>query len=553
MKVYDAVANAFYMEGTSVVFGLLGDGQMSWWPAMARYPGVKMVDVREEGAALAMAEGWAQATGKVGVCSVTRGPGLARLGLSLIAANRSRTPVVIFTSKTPFNSDNNSQRLNQDRFVNGAEAGYIEVVNPSFAERAVLTAFYTARMESRPIVLCLTHEVQGQDHDFDGDEYQPSSAMFSRQQRIRPDLEQLQAAIDIIAPSRKPVVVIGRGALEPAALDIVRRLANRIGALITTTLLAKGALGDSEYHAGIAGLFATRSTMQQCEQADCVIAVGAGLNVRTLEGGHLFPNARIVQIDVRPHVLMGTYRSADCYVQGDAAVTLREIDEGLAGKGVSNEGYHTAEVRTVLRNKDRDPAEFEIESGTVDPREALRLLDEKLPPEVGVCTGTGHSFHNVVWNMVKPRRFFLNAGAFTGIGQALSFAIGAGAGSPHPVAAVEGDASAMQNIQELDTASRLGIKFLHVILNDQALGAEYHKYKAKGADEHAQIAMIRTPDFAAVGRAFGCRGRVATTLDEVGAGIDEFLKGDGPMVLDVRISRNVIGLTYRRLYYGQDV
>ena len=550
MKVYDAVANAFVKEGTSAVFGLLGDGQLTWWSSIARHPEVKIIDVRDEGAALAMAEGWARATGKVGVCSVTHGPGISRLSTSLITATRSRTPIVIFTSKTAFNNEHTSKSLNQDRLVSGTEAGYIEVLTPSFAENAVRQAFYRARMESRPIVLCVPLDIQGKDCDSDGDDYQPSSTMFPGQQRIRPDLERLHEAVKIIAASRKPVVVLGRGAMEPQARQAADRLAKRIGALIATTLIAKGVLADSEYHAGISGLLSTRPVMRLFEEADCVIAIGAGLNADTLEGGYLYPHARIVHIDVLPHLMMGNDRSADCYIQGDAAVTTQEIDDLLAKQGVSKEGYRTAEVRKVLRDKERDPAEFEIEPGTVDPREAVRMMDERLPSNVGVVTGTGHSFGVIVWSMTKPRPLQFNAGAFTGIGQVLANAIGAGVAVNEPVVAVEGDGGAMQNIQELDTLARLGLKLLYVIMNDQAYGAEYHKLRAKGLD--GNLSVVRSPDFGAVGRVFGCRGRLASTLDDVAAGIDEFLAGDGPMVLDVRISRNVVSIPCRRVHFGQD-
>ena len=105
MKVDHAVAQAFIKEGTSAIFGLLGDSQLAWWSAMAGQPGVKIIDARDEGAAVAMADGWARATGKVGVASVTHGPGLSRIATSLITATRYRTPVVVHTGATPFNKE----------------------------------------------------------------------------------------------------------------------------------------------------------------------------------------------------------------------------------------------------------------------------------------------------------------------------------------------------------------------------------------------------------------------------------------------------------------
>ena len=551
MKVFEAVANAFVKEGTTAVFGLLGDGQMNWWPTMARHPGVKIIDVREEGAALAMAEGWAKATGKVGVCSVTHGPGLARTGCSLICASRSRTPIVVYTGKTSFNNETAGQYLNQERFVTASEAGYIEVLTPSYAENAVRQAFYRAKLESRPYVLCLPQNVQNKEIDSEGDEYQTSASLFAGQQRIRPDLDCLHAAVKIIAQSKRPVIIVGRGAMDPEATQAAERLAKRIGALIATSLLAKGTLGESEFHAGISGMFSTRPVIKLFEEADCVIAMGASLNPRTIEGGYLYPHARIIQIDVVPHVLMGNDRGADCYVQGDAAITVREIDDLLAQQGISREGYRTAAVRSVLRDADRDPAEFEIEPGTVDPREAARMIDHKLPSEVALVTGSAHNFTVSTFLLKKPRALQVCVNSFTGVGQVLANAIGVAVAVNGPVATTEGDGSAMQNIQELDTAARLGVKLLYIVMNDQAYGAEYHKLNAMGYD--GNLSAVPTPDFGAVGRVFGCRGRIARTVEEIAAGIDEFMAGTGPMVLDVRISRNVISIPHRRMHHAKDV
>jgi thiamine pyrophosphate-dependent acetolactate synthase large subunit-like protein len=551
VKVYDAVASAFVKEGATTVFGLLGDGQLTWWASMAKHPEVRLIDAREEGSGLAMAEGWARASGEVGVCSVTHGPGLARLSLSLIAAARSHTPIVVHTATTSFNDERETQYLNQDRFVSAAEAGYIEIMKPDYAEEAVRQAFYRARRESRPIVLSVPVDVAGKDCDSEGEDYLRSTALFGGQQRIRPALDRVQEAVRIIAAAKRPVIVLGRGARDPQAREAADRLGKRIGALIATTFYAKGALNDSEWYTGVSGLFSTRSAMQLFQEADCVIAVGAGMNIRTLGGGYLYADARIVQIDVQPHVLLGTERSADCYVQGDAAATVQEIEAMLAQQGVQRDGFRTAPTRNALRGSFRDPGEFEIEPGTVDIREVLAVLDEKLPSSVGLVTGSAHNFSFPVWHMQKPRALQISVTSFTGVGQVIGNAIGAALAWKDGIVAVDGDGSALQNIQELDTAARLGVKLLYFIVNDEAYGAEYHKLRAKGLD--GNLSAVRTPDLAAVARAFGCRARQARTLDDVATGIDEFTAGDGPMVLDVRISRNVISIPYRRLHFGQDV
>jgi len=551
MKVYEAMANAFMKEGTSVLFGLLGDGQMTWWSAMSQYPDLKIVDVRDEGAAVSMAEGWAMVTGKVGVASATQGPGLARMTTALIVAARSRTPLVVYTSKTALNNEFTAQYLNQDALVSATGAGYIEVLTPAYAETAVRDAFYRARRESRPIVLCAPLDIQRMECDADGEDYRPSTDMFPGQQAIRPALERLREAADIIAKSKKPVLVLGRGAMTPAAKGAAKRLSDKIGALVATTLVAKGTLAESDYYAGVSGLFSTREVMELFGTADCVIAVGARLSTHTLAGGYLYGQARYIHIDVEPHLVMGSDRGADCYVQGDAAATLEELIELLAKENVGGQGFHTSEVRRILRHSGRDPAEYEIEPGTVDPRDAAQLIDERLPPEVNlVSSGNAHACSFRVMLMKRRRGLQMYVTSFGCIGQALPTGIGAAVGSEGPLVCLDGDGSALQNIQELDTVARLGLKFLYVVMNDEAYGAEYHKLRAHERD--GNLSVVHSPDFAGLGRDFGCRGRSVRTLDELGAAVDEFLAEKGPMVVDCRISRNVVSVPYRRMHFGID-
>ena len=302
---------------------------------------------------------------------------------------------------------------------------------------------------------------------------------------------------------------------------------------------------------GVSGLFAAREVIQLFEESDCVIAVGARLSTHTISGGTIYPKARFVHIDIEPHKMMGNGQGASCYVQGDATATLQELLAVLGNEG-TNRGYHTAEVRRLIANAGRDPAEFEIEAGTVDPREAIQLLDQKLPPEINlVSSGNAHACSFRVMLMKRRRGLQIFCTAFGCIGQALSTAIGAALGAPGPMVCVEGDGSALQSIQELDTVARLNLKFLYVVVNDEAYGAEFHKLRAHERDP--QLSFVKSPDFAGLGRNFGCRGSTARTIEEFSKAIDEFLAGDGPMVIDLRISRNVISIPYRRMHFGMDV
>jgi thiamine pyrophosphate-dependent acetolactate synthase large subunit-like protein len=550
MKVQEALAEAFVAEGTTTVFGLMGNGNMYWWSALERQPNVRLYEARHEGTALSMAEGWARATGEPGVCTVTQGPGLTQLGTALTVAVRAQVPVVVFAGDSPVGNDDASQYLDQQKFVEATGAGFVRLWSTRDSEEAVRRAFYLARAESRPVVLNAPLDLQAQNYEGELEDYQPSTLLLPGRQRVQPDPDRLREAARLLAESRKPVIVAGLGAARSEAKEVVTRLAERVGALLATTLLVKGWPGESDYHVGIAGLYASRIALEQFAEADCVIGVGASLNHYTLEGGYIFPNARYIQIDLKPRQLMGNGRVADCYLQGDARLTLEALEQMLAQEGVSGTGYRTAEVRQALREADLDPREFKIEPGTLDPRRASEVLDELLPAEVGVVSGAAHCSAWTMMAMQKRRAFHWAARAFGAIGQPLPTAIGAAVALQAPIVAVDGDASVMMHIGELDTAARLGARVLVVVLNDEALGAEFHKFVAKKMDTGSSA--IPTPDLGAVARALGCRGAMVRTLDELAAGVQEFLNGAGPMLLDVRVSRSVVSVPYRRQHFGED-
>lgn len=132
--------------------------------------------------------------------------------------------------------------------------------------------------------------------------------------------------------------------------------------------------------------------------------VGASLNHYTTEHGYIFPNARYIQIDIKPSIVMGTGKRADYFVQGDAKLTLDVLDQHLAEQGVKHTGFRTAETRAMLAEHDPDPRDFELDPGTVDPRQVASILDEVLPSDVGVVHGTGHCSGISAIFMRKPRK-----------------------------------------------------------------------------------------------------------------------------------------------------
>lgn len=548
MKVYEALARAFAAEGTTTVFGMMGDANMYWMNAMDGL-GVRLVEVRHEGAGLAMADGWARASGGPGVCTTTSGPGMTQLATQLLVASRAASPLVGFIGDAPLSGEA-LQTMDQARFAAACEAEFVQLRTPEDANDAVQRAFYLARTESRPVLLSAPSDVQNANYD-DVEAYAPSTGLLPLD-RAYPHPMAIERAADVVTSSRRPVIIVGRGAMRSGADAAVLNLADHIGALVATTLLAKNWLSDrEEFHAGISGLYATKTAMELFRQSDAVIAVGAGLNKFTTEHGYLFPDAAFIQFDTRPSVVMGDGRSADVFIRSDALTGVEVLDAALQRRGLRQQGYRTQDVREKLATALRDDQEYELAPGTIDPRQACQVIDECAPPEFGLVIGGGHSSGFAIISMPRSRPFVLVTQDFGCIGQGLSTAIGAmTATGDRPTVLIEGDCGFLMHLAEFETAVRCGLPLLALITNDQALGAEYHKSIISGLN--AELPKISTPDLGAVGRALGGRGSRVTRVADLTQALGEFVRDPAPTLVDVRISPSVISIPYRRRHYGQE-
>jgi thiamine pyrophosphate-dependent acetolactate synthase large subunit-like protein len=551
MKVYQRLAQAFKGEGVTATFGMMGDGNMYWISELHKI-GIKVHEVRHEGAGLGMADGYARTSNEPGVATATCGPGTTQLATAFVTAARAHSPVVAFCGEYPVSDPEYTQYLDQSRFAEACEAGFIRLQNPDQTDEVVRKAFYMAKTQRRPIMLSCPMDTQQK--NFDDDEPYRPSADFFKPGKVQPDAKQLERAVDAIASAKHPVIIVGRGAQWAGAGPAVLKLGERIGALIATSLLAKTFLAnDTDYHAGISGLYATRSAIKLLEEADVVIGVGASLNRHTIENGYLYPNAKFVQIDMQPHLEMANGKFADIYINSDARIAVEEIDRLLAARNFKGVGYRTPDVKAKLVNHNADRAEFPIDPGTVDPRESMLALEELLPSSIGVMSGSGMTSGISSMLMVKPRTI-TQAGHFFGcIGQMLPAAMGAIVASKYtPLCLIDGDASYLMHLAELETAVRYKMPLLVVVMNNQCLGAEYYKLDAKKMD--AMTSVIPTPDLGAVAVAMGGRGALVTHNDQLRAATKEFVSDPmkGPMVIDVRISRTVPSIPYRRIHYGRD-
>ena len=550
MKVYQRLASNFIAEGMTHMFGIMGDGNMYWMHELDKLGGVQMLEVRHEGAGLGMADGWARVSRTPGIATATCGPGVSQLATAFITANRASSPLVAFCGEHPSNDPEYNQRLDQAAFAAGCETGFVRVASPELADEAVRKAFYLAKLESRPIMLSAPMDVQQMAFEDDDEPYKTSSTLLPKR-TIHPDPDEISKAADIVGKSKRPVIIVGRGARWSGAGPAVIKLADRIGALVATTLMAKGWLAENDWYAGISGTYGARNSLKLFEEADCVIAVGATMNRYTTEHGYLYPNAKFVHMDTKPHLVMAGGKSADCYVQTDARAGVEALEAELAKRQLKMAGYRTSEVKKLLAARNVDRAEFPIEPGYVDGREIIHTLDEMLPPEIGVCTGSGATagFSNMGFN--KPRATMLASHFFGCIGQMLPAAMGVVVASgykPHVVC--DGDASIMMHLAEFETAVRYKMPLMVVCLNNMSLGSEYYKLDAHKMKK--ELSVVTTPDLGAIGKAMGGRGKLVKSVEDLKQITQEFLANPAPTLVDVRLDRSVITLPYRRIHYGRD-
>lgn len=547
MKAYEALAKAIIAEDCGPIFSLMGDANLTMLSAFALQSDQPIVAARNEAAAVAMADGYFRSSGKVGVATITCGPGLTQAGTSLVAANRNASSIVVVTGDTPPHFPIKLQQLDQRRFVEACETRYHQVIGIDSLADDVAEAFYAARLHKCPVVLSIDLDML--DREITGEwSYVPSHARYAPSGRLVASEAALDRLAQELTAARRPLVVAGRGALLAGARDGIVALAERTGALLGTTLLARGMFSGEDYDAGIVGGFSSTPTMELLAEADYVLAVGAELGHFTTYGGSLFPKAKIARIDIAPLPWAAGFPPG-LYVQGDARETVARLNERL-GASAARAGYRNDATLARLAQSYDLPARA---NDGVDPRRLMLNLSGALRGGDVVTVGVGHFWSFPSMYLDAPDgaevRFCHQFGS---VGQTLPVAIGQAVAEPdrHHIV-IEGDASLMMHLQEFDTAARQRVPLTLLIFNDGGLGAEVHKLKVKGHSPH--LAVFPTPDFVGIARAVGADGIVVEHEGEIGAAMQAARDAGGFFVIDVRTSPTTVSDPYLRQHFGQKV
>jgi len=542
--VYQVLAEAFAAEGVDHQFLLMGDGQMMWATAMDAIPGMRSVDARHEHCAVMEAVGYHFATGKVGVASTTNGPGFTQIITALTGAVQGRVPLVVFVADSPLNRRWVNQHADEATLTLATGARFIAAHSTALMQDYVQEAFYTARFERRPVVLSVPHDLMTKKASV-RKPYVPSSALLPEVGPMPPSARDAERLAERLSTAERPIIIAGRGAMRSGAQQAIEELAEKSGALLATTLPARGYFDGNPFSIGVAGGYSGSLAAECFGQADFVLAIGASMTFFTTGAGSLFPQAEVAQIDEEPLGLHHGFKVADLYVRSDARLGTEAVAAALSGGTAST--FRTSEMAQRIADTpaDADPAEFDIEPGLLDPRAAVREIDRIVPKDWEIVSGTGHSarFYAHLRGRRPEQLHMLRE--FGAIGNGLSIAIGvAVARGNGKVLLLDGDGSVMMHIQELEAVARQGIKLLVCALNDGGFGAEIHRLRALDLDE--SLAAFGHPDFAKIARGFDLAGATITELPQFEAAFAEYQAGDRAMIWDARISNRVNALSARK-------
>lgn len=543
LHVYDVLAKAFIQEGVSTCFTLMGDANMNWAARLAQQ-GCRMVYVRHEHCAVAAAMAYARKTSDVGVATVTCGPGVTQLITALPAAVRAHLPVVVFAGESPLKMGWYNQELNQGPIITGTGAAYHQLHLPERMPVAIRDAFLQARRERRPVVLGIPFDLQ--ERPWTGAENlpTPSAQIMPKLSPIPAHPDDVAKAAQLVASSERVVIFAGLGAVAAKAGAACRALAAKTGALLTTSLPARGLFHDDPYCIGISGSFSTEVGLEYLAQADLVIVVGGSLAFHAGGGGQLWRKAKMLHIDVDPVAVAQGQEVAKNHLRADARLGVEALTAALPERAAK---WRTEAMAARIRDTKPDSHVFEIEPDLLDPREVAASLEKTIPADWELVNSSGHCSWFFAQMPSRPNEQFLTIREFGAIGNGLSFAMGVAAARPDKtVVMFDGDGGMMMHLQELETIKRHGMNILIVIMNDGAYGSEIHKLRSEGLPDTGSV--FGRPDFGAIARGFGLDGKVVKNLADLPKLVQEFSKKGGAAVWDFHVSDRVVSPTIRKAH-----
>ncbi|MCQ8903893.1 MAG: acetolactate synthase large subunit [Methanothrix sp.] len=528
----EAIIECLRREGVDVIFGLPGGVLLPLYDAIYSSD-LRHILVRHEQAAAHAADGYARATGRVGVCLATSGPGATNLVTGIATAYMDSVPIVAMTGQV------NTNLIGKDAFQEADITGITMPItkhnylikNSKDIPRVFREAFYIARTgRPGPVLIDLPRDITVDELEFDYPEvnlpgYNPSTKVHQLQ--IRRAAEALMAA-------ERPVIYAGGGVRYANAHEELFQLATRLNAPVTTTLMGMGCFPtEHPLSLGMLGMHGTKYANLAVQEADVLLAVGARFDDRvTGKIASFAPKARIIHIDVDPAEIGKNVR-VDIPVVGDAKNALAELLKHVQQKP------WTEWNEKILMWKREYPLRYVRDENVIKPQFVIEKICE-LCPDAIIVTEVGQ---NQMWAAQffkhKDPRNFITSGGLGTMGYGFPAAIGAKIGRPEcEVIDIAGDGSFQMNIQELATAVVNDIPVKIAILNNGVLGMVRQWQTLFFGRRYSHTTLGDVPDFVKVAEAYGALGLRATKPSEVEDVLKEGLASDRPTVMDFVVHRD---------------
>ncbi len=540
IPAYEALAQDIKALGVEVAFGLMSD-DTALLVATLDSIGVKFHGARHENNACAMAEGYASATGRLGIAVLGRGPATANALHGATYASRSGSRVLIICGDTPHGVPPSNALGPDTKFLASAQvlqaAGIRTYVATHAATARQTLAQAADATRHGAVALLLPTNVQFGAIDPVATAPVPLAVAKASTRPVR--TAALQTAAALLEKSRRPLIVAGVGAHRAGARDALVALADHLGAALATTLKAKDMFRGHPFDCGVVGSFSHAGGRRLIDQADCVIVVGAALNLRTTSYGAALPvDAPLIQVDAdRSHI--GRWFHADVALVGDARQAADALMAAVPPRAAADKPLRSDVLRRWLADFDL-ASEFvpQPTPRTLDPRSVGLALDRLLPADRNVVYDAGNFLQVVPYVGVPGPQQIKQASDFSSIGLGFGVALGYACATPErPTVLFIGDGSFLMTMGELETVVREDLPLVIVLMNDCAYGAELHYLKMRDMPVHKSL--FPDVDYAPVAEAFGFQAATVRTLDELKALAPMLAKPEGPILLDCKINGNI--------------
>ncbi len=526
---------ALRAEGVDTLFGYPGGSVMDIYDELSRQD-LRHILVRHEQGAIHAADGYARASGRVGVCLVTSGPGATNTVTGIATAWMDSIPVVVFTGQVP------TAMLGNDSFQEVDITGITRTCTKhNFLVRriedlasTVCQAFHIARSgRPGPVLVDLPKDViQAR---LDGEAL---SMDFPRESRPAACEEgACQEAMDLLRQARRPLLLAGGGVLRGGAAPALRSLARQLRIPVASTLMGLGAFPASDpLWLGMVGMHGTYAANMAVSHCDVLFAAGARFDDRVTSRVEAFaPEARIIHLDIDPVSIDKTV-SADLALLGDSRSILETLNDMLAACPEADPGRTQPWRRQIGEWKTAFPLRY-CRSRAIKPQDVVEKLHRLTAGGAIVATEVGQ---NQMWAAqfypLEEPNTFLTSGGLGTMGFGLPAAIGAQVACPDRlVVDIAGDGSIQMNIQELATAVQYGLPVKVVILNNLYLGMVRQWQELYYGRRYSQSGMVHAPDFVKLAEAYGAQGLRTDRPEEVETVLRQGLETDGPVVMDFHV------------------